>query len=295
MKSLSTLLGMVTGAIVTTLGVGSAAFAVDFSFRGTFSQDDDVHLFDFSVDALSPVLFRTYSYAGGTQADGTVIAPGGFDPILTLFDGDGNLIGENDDDIFDIVAEDPTTHQAYDSLLSVLLDAGNYTVSLTQYGNFASGPNLLDGFIQTGNGNYTSELSNCATESPFCDFMGDVRTNAWAFDAIGVLPLLEADEVEPSVVELPVVEPPVEPPVVEPPVVEPPVSEPPVEPPVSELSTEPPVVEPPVVEPPVNEPPVSEPPVIDPGSSPTQVPEPTTVVAFSLVGLGALAQRYRKK
>ncbi|MEL6130797.1 MAG: DVUA0089 family protein [Cyanobacteria bacterium J06628_4] len=218
MKPLSTLLGVVTGAMVTTLG--STALAADLSFRGTFSQDSDVHLFDFSVETESTVTFRTYSYAGGTQADGSTVVAGGFDPMLTLFDATGNRLFINDDDESDTVAEDPTTGKAYDSFLTVMLAAGNYTVSLTQYGNFTNSTNLADGFNQTGN--FTSNFSRCTGVDAFCDFTGDSRTNEWAFDAFGVQPLREPDAEEPPVTEPPTTKPPVtEPPVTEPPVTEP--------------------------------------------------------------------------
>ncbi len=71
---------------------GALAAPQDFSFRGTFGADDEVALFDFTANGASTVTLRTYSYAGGTQADGTPIAAGGFDPILTHFDGTGLLI-----------------------------------------------------------------------------------------------------------------------------------------------------------------------------------------------------------
>ncbi|NEQ51326.1 MAG: PEP-CTERM sorting domain-containing protein [Leptolyngbya sp. SIO3F4] len=197
MKPLSALVGVITGAMVATLGISGTANAADFSLRGTFAQDADVHLFDFSVATDSKVTLRTYSYAGGTQADGTVIDAGGFDPVLTLFDGDGNKLFFNDDDTTDTVANDPSTGKAYDSLLEADLVVGNYTLALTQYGNFSLGSTLTDGFNRTGN--FTGSLfSRCELDSVFCDFTGNVRTNEWAFDALGVLPLKEADEVKPK-------------------------------------------------------------------------------------------------
>ncbi|MGD1952667.1 MAG: DVUA0089 family protein [Leptolyngbyaceae cyanobacterium] len=199
MKPLSALMGVVTGAMVATVGMSSAALAVDFSFRGTFAQDDDVHLFDFSVATESTITLRTYSYAGGTQADGTGVDAGGFDPVLSLFNADGDLIFLSDDDESGTVAADPTTSQTYDSFLEIDLLAGEYTLALTQYGNFSNTTNLEDGFSQEGNGNYTSNFSRCTTDSAFCDFTGDVRTNEWAFDAIGVTPISEPDDKEPPV------------------------------------------------------------------------------------------------
>lgn len=247
---------------MTTLGISGNANAADFSLRGTFDQDADVELFEFSVSEQSTVILRTFSYGGGTQADGTEILPGGFDPVLTLFDGDGNLLFLNDDDTTGTVARDEDANQAYDSLLEAELAAGNYTLALTQYANFAVGNNLSDGFIRTGN--FTGDLfARCAPGSVFCDFAGNVRTNVWAFDAIGVLPPKEPDQIDkpkpvPGDGDGPIGNgnPPPTPPVTPP--------TPPVTPPT---------------------------PPID---NPTQVPEPTTTAAFLLAGLGALVKGRRK-
>ena len=192
MKPFSALLGVVAGAMMIALD--GAALAADFSLSGTFTQDDDLQLFDFSVGTESTVTFLTYSYAGGTQIDGTVIPAGGFDPVFSLFDAAGNLIFQNDDDTSGVVADDPTTGQAYDSLLEVNLAAGDYTLVLAQYGNFTNGPNLVDGFSQTGNGDFTGDFPACTPGDTFCDYTGDSRTNKWAFDALGIQPLSEPDE-----------------------------------------------------------------------------------------------------
>ncbi|MEA5463142.1 DVUA0089 family protein [Leptothoe sp. PORK10 BA2] len=195
MKPLSTLMGVITGAMVAALGTSGTAHAADFSLRGSFVQDSGVQLFDFSVDKESTVTLRTYSYGGGTQADGTPIAAGGFDPVLNLFDATGNRLFANDDDKSGTVLKDPATNQAYDSFLKVILAAGNYTVSLTQYGNFTNSTNLADGFGQTGN--FTGNFSRCAADSAFCDFTGNSRTNRWAFDVLGVQPVIEPPTLEP--------------------------------------------------------------------------------------------------
>ena len=197
MKSLSAVLGVVTGVMVAALG--NAAFAADFSLGGTFEQDDDVFLYDFSVTEDTTVTLITYSYGGGTQADGTTVEAGGFDPILSLFNENGTLIGLSDDDESGTVAADPTTGQTYDSLIEIMLAAGDYTVALTQYGNFSNTTNLDDGFRETGNSNFTSDLDTCTTDSLFCDFTGDVRTNQWAFDVLGVAPLQGPDIGQPPV------------------------------------------------------------------------------------------------
>jgi hypothetical protein len=63
--------------------LGSAAFALtsapaaadNFSYTGTLSDPNQVLLFNFVVGSTSTVSLRTYSYAGGTNSDGTSIAP----------------------------------------------------------------------------------------------------------------------------------------------------------------------------------------------------------------------------
>ena len=66
-------------ASVATVGLGShPANADNFSFTGSFTNDSNVQLFNFSVAATSSITLRTFSYAGGTNSAGTVIPEGGF-------------------------------------------------------------------------------------------------------------------------------------------------------------------------------------------------------------------------
>lgn len=158
--------GLFYALAVLGLLLSSQVNADDFSFTGNLTHDDDVALFEFSLSATATVTLRTWSYAGGTNADGDIIPSGGFDPILALFDSTGLLIGENDDGTG--VPSDPDTGSAYDTLLEVVdLPAGTYTVSVAQYSNFAIGPNLSDGFEGSGQTNF------------------DGRTSFWAFDVQG--------------------------------------------------------------------------------------------------------------
>ena len=112
-----------------------------FSFVGTLTTANDVLHFDFNVTAQSQITLRTYSYAGGTNSAGQIIAAGGFDPILALFNAAGALINQNDDGGINVPA-DPTTGAHFDTFLTSLLPAGNYTVTVMAYSNFANGPNL---------------------------------------------------------------------------------------------------------------------------------------------------------
>jgi hypothetical protein len=173
----------ITGSIVAGGIAASPAHAVDFSFTGSFSQDDEVQLFNFSIGATSTVTLRSYSYAGGTNAAGQTIARGGFDPILALFDSTGLRIGENDDGGDPLVPADAVTGRFYDTFLLLAdLPAGDYTVSVMQYDNFSIGPNLSNGFTFAGAGNFRSS-QNCAQ---FADATGDCRNGNWAFDILNV-------------------------------------------------------------------------------------------------------------
>lgn len=170
---------MLFGGVLT---VGTAqATTQDFSFTGTFHQDDDVQLFYFTVNDPSTVVLRTWSYAGGTNANGDTIARGGFDPILALFDSSGNYIDSNDDGGCGNVAADAVTQQCWDTYFSDSLAAGDYTVSVMEYDNFAIGPNLSNGFSRDGLGNFTA-TPVCDV---FCDVSGDTRDDHWAFDILG--------------------------------------------------------------------------------------------------------------
>lgn len=181
-------LSAVAGALgLLACAVSVPADAANFSFAGTIGADDDVLLFNFSVGTTSTVTVRSYSYAGGTQANGNVIAAGGFDPILALFNSSGVLIDQQDDagdDGFgDLVNADPVTGQRWDTYFQAPLDTGSYTVAVSQYNNFA-GSTLAEGFERQGEPNFTASFG--CTNGQFCDASGSNRINAWAFDVLNV-------------------------------------------------------------------------------------------------------------
>lgn len=157
------------------------AAAANLSFTGAFTADDDVQNFTFSLANPATVTIQTYSYAGGTQADGNVVPAGGFDPILALFNAVGTLINFVDDGSN---TPDPNTKNPFDALLETNLGAGTYTVTLMQYNNFANGPNLSDGFEKAGQPNFTA-VFGCGAQM-FCDSDGSQRTGNWALDILNV-------------------------------------------------------------------------------------------------------------
>lgn len=153
-------------AVVLAIGlVTGNANATDFSFTGNFEDDNEVQEFHFTVaEAASDVTLRTLSYAGGTNAAGAEIARGGFDPIVALFDGStGNLIDQDDDGSV-IVDPDPASGRSWDSFLMRNLSAGDYTATVTQFGSFANGPLLADGFMGSSGTGFASRDSHWALD-----------------------------------------------------------------------------------------------------------------------------------
>ena len=164
------------------LAGGSAQAASDFSFTGFFNGDADTVAFAFNVGASSTVTLRSYSYAGGTMADGTVIAAGGFDPMLSLWTGSGILLAEYDDGPL-AVPSDPDTGAGFDTNFSASLAAGNYIAVIAQYYNPALSTILSNGFTQVSS---TFTAAYGCSNGQFCDVAASNRTSFWAFDILGV-------------------------------------------------------------------------------------------------------------
>ncbi|SOD41701.1 DVUA0089 family protein [Nitrosovibrio sp. Nv4] len=150
------------GAIIAISLTAGSANGADFSFAGGFNNDNEVQEFNFTVaEAVADVTLRTWSYAGGTNAQGTVIERGGFDPVVSLFNGStGALIGHNDDGHLIL---DPVNGFGFDSFLMSNLSAGSYTATVTQYSNFSVGA-LADGFDGSGRTNFGNRDSHWALD-----------------------------------------------------------------------------------------------------------------------------------
>ena len=128
------------------------------TFSGAFTHDDDQFRVLFTILNSGNVSVQTWSYAGGTDALGNVVSEGGFAPVVSLFDADGNLL------LFDQGGIAPnacgprnteTNGLCLDGYMSELLNAGEYQLILTQQDNLPNGPTLLDGFIRDGQGDFT--------------------------------------------------------------------------------------------------------------------------------------------
>lgn len=169
-------------AIVTYLAVcAAAAPAAIISQTGSFAADDDVAFFNFTLSAPATVTLRTFSYGGGANGAGMLIPPGGFDPIVTLYDAAGIFLDLADDSPG--VPVDPVTGAAYDAELMAALGPGSYLVALSQFDSVPVG-DLLDGFLFTGDPNFTSFFG--CSNGQFCDDTGANRTSYYALDLINV-------------------------------------------------------------------------------------------------------------
>lgn len=182
-----------TASVVLGLLAAAAAQATptNFSFAGTFADDDDVQLFTFSAASSSTVRLISYSFGGGTQSNGNVVTNGGFDPILALFNSAGALIGQNDDADSNTAGACGASAVTADGgrFYDVCVDlsvaaAGTYTVAIMEFNNFAVGPTLADGFTHSSAPTFTSGYG--CTNGQFCAFGGGNRSNAWAFDILNV-------------------------------------------------------------------------------------------------------------
>jgi hypothetical protein len=168
-------------AIAVTCAVfGSVASASSFSYTGSFTTDDQIQEFLFSLSGTSTVTAVTYSYAGGVNQAGSGVPQGGFDPWLAIFNSSGGLVASVDNGICGQVDADSVTGACFDSYISQSLAAGNYTLVLSQSDNSPFGGNLSDGYTRTGQTDFTSSLG--CSNGQFCDINADSRAPIWAVD-----------------------------------------------------------------------------------------------------------------
>lgn len=150
---------------VVGLMLGGNAKALDFDYFGSINYDNDVLLFDFSVDSLSLVTVFSSSWDNG-----------GFDPMLGIWDDDGELIAFQDDghNVGSTLSNGTLyDYGDWDSWYQVNLAAGGYTASLSMFPNFNNGSNLSDGFyydnetpLPIPNGQYAFHLVNVDQAGP---------------------------------------------------------------------------------------------------------------------------------
>ena len=145
MRSLVPLRRILTGSAL--LACCALAHATPLSHSGKFLADDERFVLNFHLAHISDLRAYTTSWVSG-----------GFAPVLTLFGGAGGVQQQAGSATAYSVgcSADALTGFCWDAALTVRLDAGNYTLVLTQDGNTAMGETLADGFQQDGSPFYTS-------------------------------------------------------------------------------------------------------------------------------------------
>jgi hypothetical protein len=157
----------------------NAAFTGTVSYTGVFTDPNQVFTASFTLPVAAPLTIQTYGYGGtanapgGTNAAGIVIAPGGFDPYVSLFLGTGagaTFLASNDDGICGTV----DLGNCFDSTLQVATAAADaYTLALTLPANFSFAENQGSGTLGDG-------FIGFATS--FDDAAGNVRSGGYAVD-----------------------------------------------------------------------------------------------------------------
>jgi len=79
---------VVIACLLPLLGVLS--FAATISKTGTFGTPEDTETLTLTLTSTGDVTLQTYGFGGGTNAAGTLISAGGFDPFVGLFSGTGS-------------------------------------------------------------------------------------------------------------------------------------------------------------------------------------------------------------
>jgi hypothetical protein len=74
----------------SVLALIPAGLRADFaSYTGTLSSSTDVVEETFTLSSPATIGLQTWGFGGGTNAEGTIILPGGTDPFLAIFSGTG--------------------------------------------------------------------------------------------------------------------------------------------------------------------------------------------------------------
>jgi hypothetical protein len=176
--------------------------AESFSYTGTLNSPESVFETTFNLAAAGSVTLQTWGFGGGTNAAGQVIAPGGFDPLLTLFsgpvgtativtDGSGNPLADADNlsnapwsyvnnPAAGEVAIGPDLEFGDDFMQTPSLAAGTYTLVLSDAGYqpaaIYDGGALSEGFFDLTGGVFQTCESTTNCISPSGNYAVDIIT-----------------------------------------------------------------------------------------------------------------------
>jgi hypothetical protein len=176
-------LAALTVAVVCCSAPGFAT--ANYSFSGKFVNDNDVQLFAFSLFSGGSITLQTLGYGGGTNANGQVISPGGFEPVLQVFlasDGSqaaGQILPGANPPCAPRNPDPGRSNFCLDAYGQLTLLAGDYILALTQEPNESLG-NLSLGFF------YVDVIPDPHFNNGFYGSTGLPGTGAWALDILSV-------------------------------------------------------------------------------------------------------------
>ncbi len=161
-------LSLVCGLLALCSAFTLRANADIFTQTNSFTTDSQVAGFSFSTTSTQDYNFYTTSYSGGTNADGTTTAAGGFDPVLSLFNADGTLYNGMGPVV---------SNGGSDAMLTQELGPGAYILALSEFPNFSDG--TLGGYMSAGD--LAAFLQgSCGTSAAFTDAVDcSQRTGAY--------------------------------------------------------------------------------------------------------------------
>ncbi len=155
-----------------------------YQYQGTFTADNQISLFDLTVNAAQSITFITYSYAGGS-VNSTLVPGGGFSPTAFLFDHLGNVFTVSNDSTCTYVGQDSGTGNCNDLYYKNTFGPGTFTLALAVYDNNPVGAEPGDGFSQDLNPGFTCQEAGVAGN--FCDLsaLGVSRTGDYVISIEG--------------------------------------------------------------------------------------------------------------
>jgi hypothetical protein len=165
--------------------LAASAFADTASYTGALNSPEDTWETDVTLSGAGTLTVQTWGFGGGTNAAGTVIPSGGFDPFVGVFDSSGDLVEGTSDVLSNftsftgcppagLVTIGSVAGNCGDITMSLPVAAGTYTVLLSDadyipnaifdspsYGNLSEGfTDLTGGAFQT-----CADLNDCNNDT----------------------------------------------------------------------------------------------------------------------------------
>jgi hypothetical protein len=91
MRRIYSILTAIAAAVIAMAAAACVPVSAEtLSYTGTLLNPEDTVQIDLMLTTSGSVALQTYGFGGGTNAAGTAIASGGFDPFVGLFSGTGS-------------------------------------------------------------------------------------------------------------------------------------------------------------------------------------------------------------